>query len=164
MTRDTRTQRSRIGGIDVGRGAPSFASTLATRERMQSQSRRDTGPELALRRALHARGMRYRVDVPPIASLRRRADVVFPRQKIAVFVDGCFWHACPQHSRSAKSNAAFWSEKLARNAARDTETDECLTARGWCVIRVWEHEPPETAAHRIADVVAGRRSENITTP
>jgi DNA mismatch endonuclease (patch repair protein) len=89
---------------------------------MQATRGRDTAPELALRRELHRRGLRYRVDMPVIPGLRRRADVVFPRARVAVFVDGCFWHGCPQHATFAKSNAAFWAAKIAANKARDTDT------------------------------------------
>ncbi len=106
---------------------------------MQQQGRRDTAPELALRRELWRRGLRYRVDVAPIRG-RRRADVVFTRAKVAVYVDGCFWHRCPLHATTPRSNQEWWTAKLDANVARDRATDEELSAAGWTVVRVWEHE------------------------
>jgi DNA mismatch endonuclease (patch repair protein) len=94
-------------------------------------------------------GLRYRVDVTPLAGLRRRADLVFPRRRIAVFVDGCFWHSCPTHLVLPKANAEWWRSKLARTAQRDRETDAALQAAGWQVLRIWEHEPPDLAANRV---------------
>lgn len=116
---------------------------------MRRQARRDTAPELALRRELHRRGRRFFVDRPPLAGLRRRADLVFPRRRVAVYVDGCFWHSCPQHATRPKSNADWWAQKLAANVARDRDTDDRLTAAGWAVVRVWEHEDPTSAADRV---------------
>lgn len=116
---------------------------------MQRQNRRDTKPELALRRELHRRGRRFFVDRPPLAGLRRRADLVFPRRRVAVYVDGCFWHSCPVHATHPKNNADWWAQKLAANVARDRDTDERLTAAGWTVVRVWEHEDPTAAADRV---------------
>lgn len=137
----------------------SFASTPVVRRKMQLQSTRDTAPELAVRRLLHAWGFRYRVDVPPIPSLGRRADLVFGPTKVAVFVDGCFWHGCPEHGRRAhRVNADFWNAKIMRNRARDQETDDYLAAAGWIVVRAWEHEDPAEVARRIADTVLARRS------
>lgn len=120
---------------------------------MQSNKGRDTRPELALRSACHALGMRYRVSIRPLPELRRTADLVFTRAKVAVFLDGCFWHGCPQHHTQAATNARYWADKVANNRARDAETDERLTQAGWRVVRVWEHEEPATAAGRIAAVV-----------
>jgi DNA mismatch endonuclease (patch repair protein) len=119
------------------------------RLRMRANRRRDTKPELALRRELHARGRRFRVDYPPIKGLRRRADIVFPRALVAVYVDGCYWHSCPLHGTTAKTNAAFWAQKLATNQERDRDTDRRLTEAGWTVVRVWEHERAEEAADRV---------------
>lgn len=124
---------------------------------MQSNKRRDTKPELALRRAVHALGLRYRVDAKPLAELRRRADMVFPGTKVAVFLDGCFWHGCPEHHTVAKANATFWADKVSGNRERDRDTDARLSAAGWAVVRVWEHENPVEAASRVADVVRARR-------
>ncbi|NEW34858.1 very short patch repair endonuclease [Nocardia cyriacigeorgica] len=117
---------------------------------MSRQRRAGTAPELALRRELHRRGLRYFVDRAPIRGQRRRADVVFPRLRVAVYVDGCFWHSCPQHATHPKNNAEWWADKLAANVARDRATDDALAAAGWQVIRIWEHEDPVAAADRIA--------------
>lgn len=124
---------------------------------MRNTPIRDTPAELALRRVLHSKGLRYRVDVRPESGLRRRADIVFSRARVAVFVDGCFWHACPDHGTSSKSNAEWWREKLRTNVARDRDTDERLRSAGWIVVRVWEHEDPVAAAAAIAEVVSVRR-------
>lgn len=131
---------------------PSASSPAALR-RMQAARQRDTKPELELRSALHRRGLRFFVDRAPMPSMRRRADVLFPRRQIAVYVDGCFWHGCPIHGTSPKANARWWREKLDRNRRRDQETDRILNAAGWTVVRVWEHEDPEEAAIRIAAAV-----------
>ncbi|MBF6100924.1 DNA mismatch endonuclease Vsr [Nocardia cyriacigeorgica] len=117
---------------------------------MSRQRRAGTEPELALRRELHRRGLRYFVDRPPIRGQRRRADVIFPRLRVAVYVDGCFWHSCPEHATYPKNNAEWWAEKLAANVARDRATDAALAAAGWQVIRIWEHEDPVAAADRVA--------------
>lgn len=122
----------------------------ATSARMSRQRRAGTAPELALRRELHRRGLRYFVDRAPIRGQRRRADVVFPRLRVAVYVDGCFWHSCPQHATYPKNNAEWWADKLAANVARDRATDDALAAAGWQVIRIWEHEDPVAAAGRVA--------------
>lgn len=121
---------------------------------MERQKRRDTSPELAIRRILHRRGFRYRVDVAPVTGLRRRADIVFPRQKVAVFVDGCFWHRCPEHGTVPQANQQWWIDKLDANVRRDRDTDEALTRAGWTVLRIWEHEDPTDAAIRIATVLS----------
>lgn len=137
------------------------ASDAATLRRMQRQARRNTAPELALRRALHARGLRYRVDFRPIAEFRRRSDIVFSRARVAVFIDGCFWHACPEHGACPRTNAEWWREKLRRNVARDRDTDARLAVSGWTVVRVWEHENTEEAADRVAAAVTGARSGTV---
>jgi DNA mismatch endonuclease, patch repair protein len=125
---------------------------------MQALSRkRDTGPELSLRRELHRRGLRYRVDVAPLSQApRRRADVVFRSAKVAVFVDGCFWHGCPDHGVRPATNAAWWAAKLARTADRDRETAALLARDGWRVVRVWEHEDAGAAAAAIDALVRSR--------
>ncbi|OBA39740.1 very short patch repair endonuclease [Rhodococcus sp. 852002-51564_SCH6189132-a] len=126
---------------------------------MQQQRTRDTAPELAVRRLLHAAGVRYRVDVSPLPGLRRRADVVFRPTKIALFIDGCFWHGCPTHGRTVtKSNSEYWREKMARNRERDRDTDRILTAEGWTVIRAWEHEDPIQVAERTLAVINDKRN------
>ncbi|MCF8784354.1 very short patch repair endonuclease [Rhodococcus ruber] len=120
-----------------------------TSARMRRQRRRDTAPEVALRRELHGRGVRYFVDRAPLKGIRRRADLVFPRRRVAVYVDGCFWHRCPQHATDPKNNAEWWAAKLAANVARDRNTDAALAAAGWTVVRIWEHENPVEAADRV---------------
>ncbi|BEL01957.1 very short patch repair endonuclease [Actinoplanes sichuanensis] len=124
---------------------------------MQANTGRDTKPELALRRAVHSRGLRYFVNRRPIKAVRRTADLVFPRIRLAVFLDGCFWHGCPTHHTVAKTNAAFWADKVATNRRRDLETNTKLTEAGWTVVRIWEHEAIEQAADRIVESVADLR-------
>jgi len=131
-------------------------SSPAIRDRFRAQKERDTAPELALRRLLHARGLRYRVDTAPLPGVRRRADVVFTRARVAVFVDGCFWHSCPLHATSPKANAVWWRTKLDTTVRRDRDTDTALSEAGWLVVRVWEHEPPTEAADRVAAAYASR--------
>lgn len=129
---------------------------------MSEQRREGTGPELTLRRALHALGLRYRVHKAPLPALRRKADVVFGPARVAVFVDGCFWHGCPQHGRrSHEVNNWYWPEKIARNKRRDEETDRLLGEAGWVALRIWEHEVATAqtateAADRIKQVVRRR--------
>jgi DNA mismatch endonuclease (patch repair protein) len=120
---------------------------------MQANRGRDTKPELAVRRILHARGLRYRVGVRPLPGLNRTADIVFPGRRVCVFVDGCFWHGCEQHYAPPKTNRDFWEKKAASNKARDADTDERLRAAGWTIVRAWEHEPPEEIADRVCALV-----------
>ncbi|MGH8883664.1 MAG: very short patch repair endonuclease [Egibacteraceae bacterium] len=133
--------------------ADSFASSPQVRARMQRQRRRDTGLELAVRRELHRRGLRYRLHRRPLPELRREADIVFPTAKVAVFADSCFWHACPDHGMVPAANATWWAAKFQRTVARDAETTKALEAAGWTVVRVWEHENPTVAADVIAAIV-----------
>lgn len=116
---------------------------------MRANRRRDTGPELALRRELHRRGLRYRVDYAPVRGLRCRPDVVFTRARLVVFVDGCFWHSCPLHATRPAANADWWREKLDANVQRDRRNDRDLQAAGWRVLRIWEHEASSDAADRV---------------
>ena len=126
---------------------------------MQANRSRDTGPELAVRSILHARGLRYRVALAPLKELRRRADIVFTSRRIAVFIDGCFWHGCPEHGRrSFNHNADYWPGKIAGNVARDAETTARLTEAGWTVLRFWEHESADSVATSIEQVV---RSDTV---
>lgn len=125
---------------------------------MQGNKSRDTGPELALRRSCFALGLRYRVAVAPIRGLRGSADMVFPRAKVAVYLDGCFWHGCPEHYVPPKQHAQFWADKVSMNRDRDERTSKLLHEAGWEAVRVWEHEDPAAAATRIAHVVSRRRS------
>ena len=127
---------------------------------MRATRRRDTAPELKLRRELHALGLRFRVDAPVIAGLRRRGDIVFAPPKVVVLVHGCFWHCCPQHATTPKANASWWSEKLATNRERDRDTEQRLKAAGWEVITVWEHEDMAAAAKAIALSCERRRSRS----
>lgn len=115
---------------------------------MQANRGRDTAPELAVRRLLHAAGYRYRVDFAPLGG-RRRADIVFTRLRIAVFIDGCYWHGCPEHATLPKRHAEYWLPKLARNIERDRETDDLLSAAGWSILRYWEHDDANDVARAI---------------
>ncbi|MEU3609244.1 very short patch repair endonuclease [Streptomyces sp. NPDC035033] len=125
---------------------------------MSRQASKDTAAELAVRRLLHAAGLRYRVEYPVPGMPRRRIDVAFTSVKVAVLIDGCFWHGCPVHATHPKANAEWWRTKLDRNMARDRETTEHLTAAGWEVLRFWEHEAPGEVALRITAAVERRRA------
>lgn len=116
--------------------------------RMARVRSRDTVAELALRRELHRRGRRFFVQRKLLGD-RRTVDVVFPRAKVAVFVDGCFWHSCPRHGTSSHTNSAWWAEKLTRNVERDRRTNTELHSAGWTVVRVWEHESVSAAADAV---------------
>ncbi len=131
---------------------------------MRGNRRRDTAPELALRRILHKRGLRYRVDYRVPFDRRRTIDIAFPRQRIAVFVDGCFWHGCEQHTRLPKTNADFWLRKLHVNAERDRQITQRLHGDGWTVLRFWEHDDPTNAATMVAEAVRSARSANGHQP
>ncbi|MGH3407954.1 MAG: very short patch repair endonuclease [Streptosporangiaceae bacterium] len=137
---------------------PSWASSEVVRKQMQANRSRDTRPELALRSRVHELGLRYRVAARPLPSVRRTADLVFTRARVAVFMDGCFWHGCPDHHRPSQRNEQFWREKIARNRDRDAETDKLLQDAGWTVVRIWEHEQPELAALRIRETVSTKRN------
>lgn len=119
---------------------------------------RDTKPERAVRTALHRRGLRFRVDRAPIPGLRRRADVVFTAVRVAVYIDGCFWHGCPEHATWPKHNAEFWRDKIEANKRRDADSNARLEAAGWLVVRAWEHEDPEVIAATVERVVRARRA------
>ncbi|MEV0261612.1 very short patch repair endonuclease [Streptomyces sp. NPDC050617] len=145
--------------------AASWASSEGSRASMRANRSRDTGPELALRRAVHSRGMRYRVAHRPIKELRRTADLVFTRAKVAVFLDGCFWHGCPVHHTVAVRNGDYWAAKVERNRTRDADTDQRLEEAGWAVVRIWEHEDPVQAAARVeAAVTEARRAAPDSAP
>lgn len=117
----------------------------------------DTKPELLVRSALHAAGLRFRKDLlVRYEGGRVKPDVVFTRRKVAVFVDGCFWHSCPEHGTSPKSNTSYWGPKLQANVDRDRRNDAGLAGEGWLVVRIWEHEDVEVAAARVAEAVASR--------
>jgi DNA mismatch endonuclease (patch repair protein) len=139
---------------------------------MLANRSRDTRPELQIRRAVHAMGLRYRVAIRPEASVRRSADLVFTRARVAVFVDGCFWHGCSVHFRTPATNPDYWSTKIAGNVARDRDTDVRLAEAGWTVVRVWEHEVVIEAAtdiagrvrERLVDLREGRGRARSSTP
>ncbi|KAF4405859.1 very short patch repair endonuclease [Streptomyces lycii] len=135
----------------------SWASSAANRRNMQAIRSRDTKPEQTIRRLVHAQGLRYRVCARPLPDLRRTADMVFRPAKVAVFIDGCYWHGCPEHYVSPKTNPGYWSDKVARNVARDRDTDARLHEAGWTVLRFWEHESADDCALKIAATVAALR-------
>ena len=134
----------------------SWAASPEVRASMRGNRGRDTRPERHLRAVLHAHGLRYRVSTRPLPGLRRTADVVFPKARVAVFVDGCYWHGCPEHHRPATKNSSFWQAKIADNRRRDEETNRALAEEGWAVIRCWEHDEPEEVAERVMSAVANQ--------
>ena len=148
---------SSVGGVRVPYPIPGKPSTSAV---MRANRKRDTGPEVLVRSALHRAGARFRKDFPVRAGAGRptRLDIAFPRARVAVFVDGCFWHCCPEHGTTPQSNTRYWGPKLARNVERDHEVDDRLADAGWAVIRVWEHEDHEAAAARVLVELNDRRS------
>ena len=132
-------------------------SSADARRRMQSVRQKNTSAESALRRELHARGLRYRIHVSVLTKPRRVADVAFSGLRVAVFVDGCFWHGCPEHASWPSHNAELWKKKIDDNRARDAETTQRLVQAGWRVVRIWEHEQPGDAADRVeAELARGR--------
>lgn len=149
--RSARTRRSESA-------ASSYASSAGVRSRMQLQRTRDTVPELAVRKLLHAMGLRYRVDRQPLRGLRRRADIVFGPARVAVYIDGCFWHGCPQHGNPQPAkNGWYWPAKIQRNRERDADTDRQLRDAGWHVVRAWEHDAPQEVADTVAAAVRARQ-------
>ena len=132
--------------------------------RMAKVRQKGTGAEIALRRDLYRRGLRYRVDFEVLKKPRRVADIAFPGLRIAIFIDGCFWHGCPEHATWPKQNAEFWRQKIEANCARDTDTNERLRNIGWTVLRFWEHESPIEATETVAQAVAMARAKHCTSP
>lgn len=130
---------------------------------MSEARRRDTAPELAVRRELHRRGLRFRVDRPLPGMPRRRADITFGPSKVAVFIDGCFWHGCPDHGVMPRANRDWWRSKLDTNRRRDGDTDRHLRASGWEGLRFWEHEDPVEVADAVEQVVRSRRPPSTRT-
>ncbi|GID96195.1 hypothetical protein Adi01nite_56070 [Amorphoplanes digitatis] len=117
---------------------------------MQANRRTDTKPEVRLRAALHKLGYRFRKDLRvDLDGARVRPDIAFTRKRIAVFVDGCFWHLCPEHGRKPKVNDWYWGPKLQRTVERDLAATAALQAAGWTVVRVWEHVPVDTAVEEV---------------
>ena len=122
---------------------------------MKANRRVNTRPELAIRSLLHGRGLRFRKDVAiRTPDIRTTADIVFQRQRLAVFIDGCFWHQCPAHSHVPRANPGYWERKLARNVERDARVTERLAGAGWTVLRIWEHVPAQEAADQIAEALS----------
>ena len=143
---------------------PRPSSSAATAV-MRANRSRDTRPEVRLRSALHRRGLRFRKSyLVQTGSARVHVDVAFPSLKIAVFVDGCFWHRCPSHGVRPSVNQAYWPVKLQRNVERDVRVNDGLISAGWTVVRVWEHEEPACAADRVAAIVGAQRSTKGTCP
>lgn len=136
---------------------PPSASSAGARKAMVGNRRRDSRAETAIRRQLHKAGCRYRVDFPIRIPGRRpiRPDVVFTRARIAVFVDGCFWHGCPEHGTQPRANSRYWRAKIEVNQMRDHEQTAALERYGWTVIRIWEHEDPVRAAARVIEALTG---------
>lgn len=128
----------------------------STRSRLAGQMRTDTGPEVALRKELWSRGFRYSLH-RPIRGTRRTIDIALVKHRVAVFVDGCFWHGCPKHGSTPTNNAEWWIRKLEANRRRDVDTNRILKSQGWTVVRVWEHETVKTAANRIQRAVSKLR-------
>lgn len=131
----------------------SWATSEAARKTMRANRSRDTRPEKLLRSELHRRGLRFRVCARPLAGVRRSADVVFTKQRIAVFLDGCFWHGCPEHYSAPKQNVEYWCRKVSTNRSRDVHTDALLVEAGWDVLRIWEHVPVSDAADLVQETV-----------
>jgi DNA mismatch endonuclease, patch repair protein len=135
--------------------APSPSSATAT---MRANRSHDTGPELRLRRALHAVGYRYRVNVHlHVPGRRVRPDLVFTKWRLAVFVDGCYWHRCPEHGRLPSDPTGYWAVKLQRNVDRDSAVDRALEISGWRVLRIWEHIPVGQAVAMVEDAIRKER-------
>jgi DNA mismatch endonuclease (patch repair protein) len=141
----------------------SWASDEATRNKMLANRSRDTKPELLVRSLLHRSGLRYRVNQRPLPELRRTADIVFRKARVAVFIDGCFWHGCPDHYKKPSTNAKYWIDKVEGNKRRDQGTDALLAESGWNVLRYWEHEPPERVAAEVEALVLSRNSGSAST-
>jgi len=142
------------GGVALPYPQP---TSVEVSKRMRRNPRRDTKPEVAVRSALHARGLRFRKDLPVRANGRLvRPDVVFTRARLALFIDGCFWHRCPLHGNEPRANTDYWGPKLDRNVARDRLVDSALSEEGWLVIRAWEHEPVGEVAERVAAALRPR--------
>jgi len=133
-------------------------SSPEARRRFRAQRRVGTRPEIALRRALHARGHRYRIHRRVLPGVRREMDIVFPSARVVVLTDGCYWHGCPLHGTWPKANAAWWRAKIERNRERDRDTNRLLRAAGWRVVRVWEHEPIDDAVRRVETTLLLARS------
>lgn len=134
----------------------------SVRQRMRNTAQRDNAVELAVRSALHRLGFRFRIHQRVVPGTKRTVDILLPRHRLAVFVNGCFWHGCPIHATWPKRNAEFWRIKIEANRERDADTDRRLQQAGWRVIRIWEHEQPNEAALRVAELI--RAGDTSRTP
>jgi DNA mismatch endonuclease (patch repair protein) len=143
-------------GLELS-GRPPIPSSPEVSRRMSRIRTSDTEAELRIRRVLHSRGLRYRIHRRPLTTLRCRPDIVFGPARVAVFVDGCFWHGCPDHASWPKANSVWWRDKIQRTRDRDAATTKELVANGWFVLRFWEHEDPVVAADTVEEVLAERR-------
>lgn len=137
---------------------PIEASSKEASQRMAKVRQKDTKAEMSLRRELHRKGLRYRVNFKVLDKPRRIADIVFTKQKLAIFVDGCFWHGCPEHATWPKQNSQFWQSKISTNKVRDLDTNERLRSIGWTVLRFWEHEEPSILAEIVEKLIKPARS------
>ena len=156
MSRRERAEKARLG-----LPYPTPSSEAVTRQ-MRGNKRRDTRPELRVRRVLHAAGLRFRVDFTVTTSDRRvRVDIAFSAAKLAIFVDGCFWHGCPLHGHTPGVNAAYWTAKLTRNRERDEAVNQSLREQGWQVMRIWEHETTADALSAVQTHLAAVRSTRV---
>jgi DNA mismatch endonuclease (patch repair protein) len=152
--------------VDHASGSPanskasvSWASSPAVRKSMQSNRSRDTLLEVRVRSALHKAGLRFRKNIRPVPGFRCSADVVFPGERVAVFIDGCFWHSCPTHQSVPQTNADWWRAKLDATKERDRMNTRLLQQAGWSVLRVWEHESvPDIVASVQRVLVAARQA------
>lgn len=145
-----RSSSRRVDGLVRG-------SKLTKSEQMSRIRRSETGPELSLRRALWRRGARYRLR----SSLPGTPDLIFVNARIAIFVDGCFWHGCPRHYTAPRTNADFWQRKIATNCARDRRVDDELRAAGWRPVRIWEHEIKVDVDRAVDSVFAAVHGANV---
>lgn len=157
-----RDGRARVGGsaVDLAprRLSPAPQASSATARKVMQGNRSDSRLEQALRSELHRRGLRFRKHLTVLPGVRCRPDIVFTRDRIAVFVDGCFWHSCPLHGTSAKANGEWWAAKLRGNVERDRRNDEALRANGWTVIRLWGHEPIDHMAATVLSALAQKKA------
>ena len=128
---------------------------------MRNTAQRDNAAELAVRSALHQLGFRFRLHQRVVPGTKRTVDILLPRHRLAIFVNGCFWHGCPRHATWPKSNADFWRLKIEANRARDVDTDRRLKEAGWRVIRIWEHELPDEAVLRITELIESAESGRV---
>ncbi len=142
---------------------PGSSSEVHSR-RLSGVGHRPTSPELALRRSLHSRAYRFRVGYPVPGLPRRSIDIAFVRWRVAVFVDGCFWHRCPVHGTASRANSEWWNLKLDGNVRRDGETSAYLSSKGWIVVRLWEHEPVAQAVEAVEAALRAARHPRALAP